>query len=157
MNPTATLAEDAVEQWLARWGRGSGEAAERAPAMPSELPLRLRYAAELLQALGPLAPGRYLLTRNRDGAVRAHRIEGALEVGREGAGCTVNDDPELSRRHFRVRADADGARLTDLGSANGTFVNDQPSAADRELRDGDMIQAGQSIFVYVDCVEGESE
>ena len=38
-------------------------------------------------------------------------------------------------------------RLADVGSANGTFVNNQP-VKDVELQSGDHIRIGQSILVY---------
>ena len=41
----------------------------------------------------------------------------------------------------------DGYSLVDVGSANGTFVNNQP-VKEAVLRSGDHIQIGQSILVY---------
>jgi diguanylate cyclase (GGDEF)-like protein len=39
-------------------------------------------------------------------------------------------------------------RVIDLGSTNGTFVNDQP-VAEAELNNGDMLRIGQTIFKYL--------
>jgi len=36
------------------------------------------------------------------------------------------DDPSVSRRHCLFVLAEGGLRVTDLGSANGTFVNDRP-------------------------------
>ena len=57
------------------------------------------------------------------------------------------DDPELSRRHARVARDAEG-RLTieDLGSANGTFVNDVRVSEPRALEPGDSIRVGETTM-----------
>lgn len=47
-----------------------------------------------------------------------------VTIGR--SGCEVLlDDPEISRRHAQIRIDGAKATLVDLGSTNGTFVNDE--------------------------------
>ncbi len=67
-----------------------------------------------------------------------------LVVGREGH-VRVNDE-FLSRRHFEVLLDPDGtARVRDLGSRNGTFLNSLP-AHNTKVRSGDEIRAGIHRF-----------
>jgi hypothetical protein len=47
-----------------------------------------------------------------------------VTIGR--AGCDVIlDDPELSRRHARIRIRGASGELEDMGSTNGTFVGDE--------------------------------
>ena len=47
-----------------------------------------------------------------------------VTIGR--SGCEVLlDDAEISRRHAQIRIEGAKATLVDLGSTNGTFVNDQ--------------------------------
>ena len=59
--------------------------------------------------------------------------------------CPMPEDSALSRDHFLVEVNPPRCELRDLGSTNGTFVNDQK--ADRvRLRSGDRISAGQSVF-----------
>jgi pSer/pThr/pTyr-binding forkhead associated (FHA) protein len=48
----------------------------------------------------------------------------------------------LSRRHFVVRNRAGGYEVEDLGSRNGTLLNDDPVTGIRRLRDGDHLSAG---------------
>lgn len=60
-------------------------------------------------------------------------------------------DVYLSDVHFAIYCEAQGARVRDLGSHNGTFVNDDP-VQDRELRNGDRVTAGQTMF-RVDLVD----
>lgn len=51
-------------------------------------------------------------------------LAGPVEIGRDaGAGVTLQQDELLSRRHVRVTPEADGVRVEDLGSRNGTFVD----------------------------------
>jgi pSer/pThr/pTyr-binding forkhead associated (FHA) protein/predicted Ser/Thr protein kinase len=63
----------------------------------------------------------------------------------------LGDDPEISRRHAYVSRGADG-RLTieDLGSANGTFVNDERIDAPRVLDLGDVVRVGKTVLQVTD-------
>ena len=71
-----------------------------------------------------------------------------LVAGRDAGNRIRLHDTEASRRHAEFTSTKDGGyRLRDLGSANGTFVNNQ-SVRDVLLRAGDQIQIGQSILVY---------
>ena len=55
------------------------------------------------------------------------------------------EDMALSRDHFMIEINPPQCELRDLGSTNGTFVNNQ--RVDRvRLVSGDMIAAGQSVF-----------
>jgi pSer/pThr/pTyr-binding forkhead associated (FHA) protein len=49
-----------------------------------------------------------------------------ISVGRDPAADVYVDNPGVSRDHFRLERTANGEyQIVDLGSANGTFVNDQ--------------------------------
>jgi hypothetical protein len=73
-----------------------------------------------------------------------------------GRGADANfkiEAPLLSRRHFEVRFDEhNGLEISDLKSANGTFVNGLP-AQKAPLRPGDVIRAGD-IEIRVDFEGG---
>ena len=51
----------------------------------------------------------------------------------------------ISRRHAQILADGRGYSLEDLGSENGTFINDMRLAPNRPqlLRNGDIVQIGK--------------
>ena len=68
-------------------------------------------------------------------------------IGREATNLLRLRDTEISRRHAEFRPCEGGYRVIDCGSANGTFVNNQP-AKDVVLRSGDHIQVGQTTLVY---------
>jgi signal transduction histidine kinase/pSer/pThr/pTyr-binding forkhead associated (FHA) protein len=70
-----------------------------------------------------------------------------LGVGRDASNRIRLNDTEVSRRHAEFVHSADGFRLLDVGSANGTFVNSQ-SIRDVLLQSGDQIQIGQTILVF---------
>jgi len=65
--------------------------------------------------------------------------------------CTWDD--RMSREHFRIQVDDVACKLTDLGSRNGTWVNDQP-VKDVLLRSGDQIRCGNTAFRVQ--IEGDS-
>ena len=66
----------------------------------------------------------------------------SVVIGRERsqAGIILRD-PNVSRRHAELAYDARGWHIRDLGSTNGTLVNDV-DVTDCPLRDGDIITVG---------------
>src|SRR3954447_2889621 len=66
-------------------------------------------------------------------------------IGREGTDIVL-PDPEVSRRHAAVRVDGGSVAIEDLGSTNGTFVNDERITGVRTLRDGDMVRFGNTVW-----------
>lgn len=75
--------------------------------------------------------------------------EGAsLVVGRtDKAQFQVPDDATLSGAHFEIKVTAGKAMLRDVGSRGGTFVQGARIEQEVELKSGDRVQAGQSIFL----------
>lgn len=77
-------------------------------------------------------------------AGRAFGVEGAVVIGRGEHVAVRIDDVTISREHAAIRPGADGGwELVDLGSANGTLLNDGRLGAAARLREGDRIQLGQ--------------
>lgn len=59
--------------------------------------------------------------------------------------CSMPEDMALSRDHFMIEISPPLCELRDLGSTNGTFVNNARIERTR-LASGDVIAAGQSVF-----------
>ena len=76
-------------------------------------------------------------------------IEGRpLVLGRDAACEIPLADAAVSRRHSSLRPQPDGrVFLVDLDSRNGTFVNGAP-VRESELRPGDEIRLGSSLFLF---------
>ncbi len=75
---------------------------------------------------------------------RVYEIEkGEVVIGRDAAADIPVEDRTLSRRHCRVYNGADGWRVTDMGSRNGTFLNGSPILDDR-LEEGDRVELGET-------------
>jgi diguanylate cyclase (GGDEF)-like protein len=72
-----------------------------------------------------------------------------LLIGR-GEDCDVRiHDHAVSRRHARVEPAKGGVTVTDLGSTNGTFVNDCMIEGTAPLRDGDCLRIGNCIYRFL--------
>ena len=70
----------------------------------------------------------------------------SVEFGRDAsAGVTIEDD-QVSRRHARISVQGGQAVAEDLGSTNGTYVNDQPISGPRPLGPGDKIRVGGTVL-----------
>lgn len=73
-----------------------------------------------------------------------------LIIGRSADSQLIVNDVKVSAHHAEIRPDGAGYSITDLGSANGTFVNEQrlqPYVA-RPLTTGDRIRIGDTVFTY---------
>jgi pSer/pThr/pTyr-binding forkhead associated (FHA) protein len=63
--------------------------------------------------------------------------------------CTiVLEDGAASKRHCSIEKAKDSYVLRDLGSTNGTFLNDRPVIADMPLRHGDEILVGDTTIRF---------
>lgn len=58
------------------------------------------------------------------------------------------DDPFASSQHARLSRQGRTVVLEDLGSTNGTYLNDEPLTGPQPLHDEDHIRIGDSEFVY---------
>lgn len=68
-------------------------------------------------------------------------------IGRGSEADIIVDDPGISRRHLEIRVGPDGVVATDLGSTNGTFVEDHKVAA-ATLVDGNTITIGRTRILF---------
>lgn len=75
-------------------------------------------------------------------------LAGDNVIGREGAGVIAVQSSTVSRRHARIVIDADGAAIEDLGSKNGTYVNDRLLTGLVRLTDGDQVRIGSLLFTF---------
>ena len=59
------------------------------------------------------------------------------------------DDPFASARHARISREGQAVVIEDLGSTNGTYLNDEPLTGPQPLHDGDRIRIGDCEFSYL--------
>ena len=60
------------------------------------------------------------------------------------------EDPYASSRHARLSVQGGRVILEDLGSTNGTFLNEEEVGGPQPLHQGDRLRIGDSEFTYVD-------
>jgi pSer/pThr/pTyr-binding forkhead associated (FHA) protein len=75
-----------------------------------------------------------------------------LTIGRVSANQLVLNDKKASGYHAEIRSlGQEGYSITDLGSTNGTFVNEQrlEQRVPRTLVNGEIIRVGDTSFMYV--------
>src|SRR3954463_768899 len=74
-------------------------------------------------------------------------LDSVVDVGREpNLPLHLDEDAQVSRRHARVTAQGGQAVVEDLGSTNGTYVNDQPIHSPRPIGPGDQIRIGLTVI-----------
>jgi hypothetical protein len=59
------------------------------------------------------------------------------------------EDPFASTHHARITPEGSVVVIEDLGSTNGTYLNDSPLSGPQPLHDGDRIRIGDSEFSYL--------
>jgi two-component system, cell cycle response regulator len=75
--------------------------------------------------------------------------ETEFTIGREEGNHIVVDLDNVSRRHAMIIRKQGRMLVKDLGSTNGTYLNDQEVTQETALRSGDLIKVGGSIFKFL--------
>jgi phage tail-like protein len=90
------------------------------------------------------------LRRKSDQRTRRTISKPVYTIGRELGNDLVLPDPAISRRHARILCSPEGCRIEDLGSQNGTFLNEErlPPHEPRPLIPGDLVRIGEYSLVY---------
>jgi hypothetical protein len=110
----------------------TGPPQAEAPAPPSPAP-----------APSPQVGPARLVLDGREVAIDRDR----MVIGRLHGSEVEIEDPGASRRHAEIRKDGDRFVVVDLGSTNGTLVNDSP-VAEHTLEDGDRITIGRTVIEF---------
>lgn len=81
---------------------------------------------------------------------RPHRLDPRTIIGRqvEGTGLAILE-PSVSRHHAHVTLDGDVWTLRDLGSANGTYLDDKLIEGAVQIRDCDRVRFGHIAFYFI--------
>jgi two-component system cell cycle response regulator len=79
-----------------------------------------------------------------------------LRVGRERGNQICLQSDSVSRRHCRIDKRKSAWFIKDLGSTNGTYVNDE-LVEEYQLRKGDQLKIGDTIFKYLSGQDVEAQ
>jgi len=102
--------------------------------------------AELKEAIAKEAPKPARLELQSEGTSFALGDK-RLRIGRLAANEITLADSNISRQHAEVVPVEDGYEIIDLGSTNGTLVNDERIHS-RLLAEGDRITLGTTTLVF---------
>lgn len=89
-----------------------------------------------------------LIVRTGPFAGREYEFREGCDIGRSSQATLYHDDRTLSRKHATFTRTSSGWQVTDLGSANGTFVNGRRLSAPARLSDGDELKLGSVVFEF---------
>ena len=93
--------------------------------------------ARLIVVAGPLKDTEVALTEHES------------LIGREAGASVFLNSRSVSRRHCLIRRQGESYLIEDLGSHNGTLVNEQP-VRQQDLQHGDRITIGDSVFLFAE-------
>jgi pSer/pThr/pTyr-binding forkhead associated (FHA) protein len=129
-------------------GPGSGPAAP-APPVQSDA-TGLHRAGEPVLGPGAAAGEPRLVVEQAAGHPDgiAYSLEHGATLGRGDVEIRL-EDPFASTRHARIGRQGSVLVLEDLGSTNGTYLNEEPLDGPRPLHQGDRVRIGDSEFTYL--------
>ena len=70
-------------------------------------------------------------------------------IGRTSKADIQVDQDSVSRNHAKIRVDSTRITIEDLGSTNGTIVNDEHIEEVLRLRNGDLVKIGRTVFKFI--------
>ncbi len=76
-------------------------------------------------------------------------------IGRASSCDIILSDSSVSSEHARINHDADGWRVVNLLSTNGTFINDK-RISNEALHHGDRVRFGRVEFLFQDASQGSA-
>jgi hypothetical protein len=122
-----------------------------APTPCEALFQRLQYVSDLIADAGAMPQEPAMIYRRGDGSVGVYPVRAGATIGRHPeCNLVIANDLRLGRKHFRVYSSSGTFLVEDLGSKNGTYINDHDQKIERHsLRDGDLILAGDQVFVFL--------
>jgi diguanylate cyclase (GGDEF)-like protein len=97
----------------------------------------------------PAAKEACLVVIYGDDLGRKHNLDApSILIGRSNTSDIQIDQESVSRNHAKILNTGKSVILRDLGSTNGTYVNDD-LLDEHMLRDGDLIKVGRTIFKFL--------
>lgn len=76
-------------------------------------------------------------------------LQGQITIGRKEENTFMLDDPYVSGKHARIYVKSGDYIIEDLGSTNGTLVNDVEINGKKYLETGDIIKIGSTVLKFL--------
>ncbi len=98
---------------------------------------------------GPTAVIQRLVVETGALAGQTFPLVDGLSLGRQGDNAIVVNDPGVSRHHVKFTRESTGVwRVADMGSSNGTFVNEEKIDGPTVLQPGDRVRVSNTTLCY---------
>jgi len=81
---------------------------------------------------------------------RVELTQSEITIGRDDDNALHAALDTISRRHARLFVEGGVHYVEDLGSTNGTFLNEEEIAAAAVLRNGDLVRCGGAVFKFIE-------
>jgi pSer/pThr/pTyr-binding forkhead associated (FHA) protein len=101
-----------------------------------------------VQAAPSAAGGTLIVVSGRLAGRRVPVGAQPVSVGKGPSTLQIDDDPTVSTRHAEIRVERGQVIVADLGSTNGTFVNNQRVQGVMALTDGDLVRFGNTQIKF---------
>jgi hypothetical protein len=128
--------------------RGRSGVADRAPVAPVDATGMYDAAAGLADPeLDEIAPRLVVDRAPGHESGSSYDLSHGATLGRGNVEIQL-DDPFASSRHARILREGHVFVIEDLGSTNGTYLNEEPLSGPQPLHPGDRIRIGDSRFTF---------
>ncbi len=140
--------------WVARSARrdlgGAGEGRQAVPAQAPPPDATGMYSASKLGTVDYVARAPRLVVERAPGhdSGMIYDLDGEQILGRGDAAEIRLEDPFASSRHARIYEQGNSVVVEDLGSTNGTYLNEELLETPRPLHPGDRVRIGDSEFEF---------
>jgi len=94
------------------------------------------------------SPAAYLVLIVNGRGSQSFPVRGTIHLGRDKSNGVVVADHKVSRHHATLNPIEDSYILTDLGSANGTYLNGVLISQPTRLKNQDKIAIGDTVFLF---------
>ena len=91
----------------------------------------------------------WIVKIDRNKILKKYRlIDGITTIGRSSRSDVVIDDEAISEIHAKIIKEGKVFKIIDIGSLNGTFLNNNKVSSPKVLKDNDELQFGNLKFIF---------
>lgn len=117
---------------------------------PAKVSKTARFNAVKTKKAKPSAPRLVVLESPKDKAGKVFTIQDDVVMGRSPKSDIFLNDSFASHKHARITKAGDNYYLEDLGSTNGTFLDEEKIKKAVPLNLGDRIRIGKTILEFIE-------
>ena len=136
--PAVAMTEVATSDWTGPGAAGPGAA----PPAGGEVPVP--GGTRIIER----GPKHLAMLVDKAHPDRKYDLAATTNIGRSPDNQVVLDDPTVSRNHAWIKVEGEEFLVFDVGSANGTFVNDERVETPTPLENGDVVRFGTVELVF---------